>query len=148
MGVTALPRLPNQGQMLAFGWNNQAQLKNITALLGTDNLAFIPLNDRDYAPGVTRQMTTGGVLYSGMPIINPQSPWISDGQIEFLYIALGNSYSGNVTYRGHTPLSVGQVDVFTYNAILNMRPEQLTRDKRRHNGWDEYDWQIVITEVL
>lgn len=149
MPVTILPILPNQGQMIAPNWNNQAQLKNITALLGTDNLRFAPVTDRNYTPGIMRRLSTGGVKATGFPIIRILSPWISDGQIKYLQnTLLGGVESGNATYRGHSPLSVGQTDVFTYNAILNLHLEQLPNLQRIRNGYEQFEWEIIVREVL
>lgn len=146
---TALRGL-NQGHAIVAGWNNQATLKDITAYQGTDGKNFLPVNDRNgYTPGVTRQLTTGGTRASGMPVVRFTSPWISDGQLDYLTnTLLSGSPSGNVTVRYHRYDSVGRTDTFVANGILNLNLEQLPNLQRRQNGYLAFEWQIVITETL
>lgn len=141
----------NQGQKIAPGWDNVAGLQAITALLGTDGQRFLPVQDREnaYTGGVERNLPTGGVLLAGMPIVRWTSPWISDSQIRYLYVTLlSNAQSGNVTIAAHTPLSVGVAAAFNFNAVLNLRLNQLQGLTRKRDGYLNYVWELVIVEVL
>lgn len=144
------PIYPSQGQMIVSGWDNAATLRNVTAYTGTDGLRFLPVEDRNgYTGGVERDLNTGGVLMSGFPIVRWTSPWISDGQIRYLWqTILSGSQSGNVTIAAHTPLSVGKAQTFHFNAVLNLRLNQLQSLTRRRNGYVEFVWELVIVEVL
>jgi len=142
-----LPNYPNQGQKLAFGWDAVPQLKNVTAYLGTDGLAFLPVQDRNgYTNGVERNLGTSGIAYSGVPIVEWTSPWISDGQLKFLLDS--NGVSGNVTVAVHTPESVGSEDVSNYNAVLNIDLNQLPNLRRERNGYRDFKWKFALVEVL
>lgn len=149
MPVTTLPRLPNQGQMYAPGWNQQANLKDFTALFGTDNLRFPPVYDREYSTGVTRQLGTGGTLESGFPKIRVTIPYISYGQIDKLLNTDGaGSESYNATYRGHKPDALNAADVTTWNAICNLNLNQLPDLTKRLGGYEAYVLEFVLVEVL
>lgn len=146
-----LPPYPNQGQRIIGGWNNTATLKNVTAYTGTDGIRFLPVQDREnaYTGGVECNMNTGGILLSGFPIVRWTSPWISDGQIRYLWLTLlGGAQSGNVTISAHTPLSVGVAASFNFNAVLNLHLNQLQTLTRRRAGYLDYIWELVIVEVL
>jgi hypothetical protein len=148
--MTHIPRYQNQGQRVAAGWDNAAQLKDWTAYLGVDGERFAPPNDRNgYTGGVTRRMNTGGTLQSGFPVVRLTFPWMSDGQIDYLHGTLnGGSESGLVTVAVHTPLSVGKYDVSTYNAVMNLNFEQITSLTRRRNGYTDFVFELVLVEVL
>lgn len=134
----------NQGQMLALAWNNTAGLTNITSLVGTDGKKFLPVKDRGfYLPGVIRSLPTGGILYSGLPVVDFVHSWISDGQIERLM-----TYRGNVTIRHHISESVGRLDIQTSNAIYNMDLNQLAQLTRRQDGYEGFVSRFVIVEVI
>lgn len=146
-----IPPFINQGQRIVAGWNNVPTLRDVTAYYGTDGIRFLPVEDREnaYTGGVERNLPTGGFLQSGMPIVRWTSPWISDGQIRYLYLTLlSASQSGNVTIAAHTPLSVGVTASFNFNAVLNLRLNQLQSLTRKRNGYLDYEWELVIVEVL
>jgi hypothetical protein len=83
--MTFVPQYPNQGQKIVAGWDGVSTLKNITAYVGSDGIRFLPVEDREgYTSGAERNMNTGGVLMSGLPVARWTSPWISDGQIYYL----------------------------------------------------------------
>jgi hypothetical protein len=148
--MTTFPSYPNQGQMIASNWDNVAGLRNITAYFGTDGLRFLPVQDRNgYTGGVERTMNTGGVLHAGFPVVRWTSPWISDGQIRYLWdTLLSDTQSGNVTIATHTPLSVGASSSFNFNAVLNLRLNQLQTLTRKGDGYRDFVWELVIVEVL
>lgn len=149
MPITILPRLPNQGQMIAAGWNNASGLKDFTALFGTDNLRFPPVYDRTYSTGVIRQLTTGGVKDSGMPVIRITIPYISYGQIDWLLDTLnGGVESANVTYRGHKPNALNAADTTTWNGVDDLDLNQLPNLTKRPGGYEAYILKIVLTEVI
>ena len=120
--MTIIPQYRNQGQQIASSWDNTSMLRDWTSLFGTDGERFPPPNDRNgYTDGVDRRMNTGGVLMVGFPIDRLTFPWLSDGQIKYLYTTLnGGSESSNVTAKVHTSLSVGATDVSTFNAVMNL----------------------------
>lgn len=140
----------NQGQEIAAGWSNQANLKHITALVGTDGNPFLPVDDRNgYTPGITRRLPNGGTWESGFPIVRFTSSAITDGQIDYLVnTLLGGVESGNVTVKYHRFDSVGNADVFTANGVLNLNLDQLTNLTRRQTTYEGFVWEIVITETL
>lgn len=141
---TALRGL-NQGHQIAAGWNQTAGLQNITSILGTDGVNFLPVKDRGfYSPGILRQLPTGGVFTVGLPTVKFISPWISDGQIERLKL----TYNGNCTLKHHISESVGRNDVQTSNVIFNLDLNQLQPDNRLTNGYKGFIWNFVIVEVL
>lgn len=149
MPITTLPRLPNQGQAFAAGWNNQAQLKDFTALFGTDNLRFTPVYDRDYSTGVTRRLSTGGTRESGMPIIRVTIPYISYGQLDWLLNTAGaGNESFNATYRGHKPTALTASDTTDWNVVANLELSQLPSLTKRPGGYENYVLELVIVEVL
>lgn len=134
----------NQGQELALNWNNTAQLKNFTSLIGTDGVNFLPVNDRGhYSAGVIRQLPTGGIFYSGLPVVQMQHPWLSDGQLETLL-----TYLGNCTLKHHIPQSVGRLDIQTSNVVFNPDLNQLASLQRKRNGYVGFLSTFVIVEVL
>lgn len=144
MSVFTALRGLNQGQEIALGWSNQANLKNFTALVGTDGINFLPVNDRGgYTVGVIHNLPTGGIYYSGLPSVEITHPWISDGQIETL-----KTYRGNCTLKHHIEDSTGKTDVQTSNVIFNMDLNQLKGLRRRKNGYDGFVSRFVIVEVL
>lgn len=140
----------NAGQAVAAGWNNQSTLKEITAYTGTDGNPFLPVNDRNgYTPGVTVRLGTGGTYEEGYPIVRFTSPTITDGQIDYLFSTLlSGAESGNVTVRYHRYDSVGKVDTFDANAVLNLNLEQLTQLRRRQNTYEQFQWEFVIVLPL
>ena len=149
MGVTTLPRLPNQGQMIAAGWNNASGLTDFTALFGTDNLRFPPVYDREYSTGIMRQLTTGGVKDSGRPVIRVTIPYISYGQIDWLLDTLNSgTESANVTYRGHKPNALNAADVTTWNAVDDLDLNQLPQLTKRPGGYAGYILKLVLVEVI
>jgi hypothetical protein len=95
-------------------------------------------------------MTTGGVLVSGLPVARWTSPWISDGQIYYLKnTLLSGAKSGNVTIATHIPGdSVGSTSVAHFNAVFNLRLNQLQTLKRKRSGYLDFIWELVIVEVL
>lgn len=134
----------NQGQQIALNWSNQSNLKNITALLGTDGVNFLPVKDRGfYAPGVIIPLPTGGIHYEGLPVVDFVHPWISDGQIETLMI-----YRGNCTLRHHITESVGKNDTQVSNVVFNLDLNQVNGLARRQNGYLDFISRFVIVEVL
>lgn len=145
-----LPPYRNQGHQIVAGWDNQSLLKDWTAYVGTDGERFLPPNDRNgYTDGVTRRLPTGGTRQSGLPIDRLSFPWISDGQIKYLYTTmLSNSESGNVTAAIHTPLSVGAQDVRVYNAVMNLNLDQLENLTRKRNGYEQFEIELVLVEPL
>lgn len=144
MTIFASHQQQNQGQQIALNWSNQSALKNITALLGTDNRIFLPVSDRgQYSPGVIRNLPTGGIYYAGLPTVAFIHPWLSDGQIETL-----KTYRGNVTIRHHIEDSVGKTDVQTSNAVFNLELNQLNGLERKADGWVDFISNFVIVEVL
>ena len=144
-----LPQYPNQGQRIAAGWDAPS-LTNWTALSGTDGTRFLPPNDRrGYTDGMLRRLNTGGTRMSGMPIVRLTFPWVSDGQIDYLYTALlSGAESGNVTAAVHTPLSVGANDTATYNAVMNLNLDQLQNLQRRRNGYEGFQIELVLVESV
>lgn len=149
MPITTLPRLPNQGQMFAAGWNNQAGLQNFTALFGTDNLRFPPVYDREYSTGVTRRLTTGGTRESGMPVIRVTIPYISYGQLDWLLNTAGaGNESYNATYQGHKPTALTASDTTRWNVVCNLNIEQLPSLTKRPGGYENFVMEMVIVEEL
>lgn len=148
--MTVIPQYRNQGQQIASGWNNQSLLRDWTALFGTDGERFPPPNDRNgYTDGVERRMNTGGVLMAGIPVDRLTFPWLSDGQIKYLYNTInGGAESGNATTRAHTTLSVGAQDVFTFNAVMNLNLNQTANLTRRRNGYENFVVELVLVEPL
>lgn len=136
----------NQGQAIVAGWNNQATLKNITAYVGTDGNPFLPIDDRNYTPGVTRRIPGGYTFQSGYPMVRFISPAITHGQIKRLVTAFG--LSSNVTVRYHRYNAVGITDTLVANAVLNLNVEQLPGLQRHQNAYVNYTWELVIVEVL
>lgn len=148
--MTFIPQYPNQGQKIVAGWDNAATLKDWTAYVGTDGLRFMPPNDRNgYTDGIARRLNTGGTLQSGFPVVRLTFPWISDGQIKYLFSTLlSGSESGNVTAATHTPLSVGSQDVSNCNAVMNLNLDQIASLARKRNGYTDFAVELVIVEVL
>lgn len=144
MSVFTALRGMNQGQAISLGWSNQSNLKEITALLGTDGINFLPVKDRGfYTAGVVRALPTGGIFYSGLPTVEFLHPWISDGQIETLM-----TYRGNCTLRHHITESVGKNDTQDSNVIFNLDLNQLSGLERKRNGYEGFVSKFVIVEVL
>lgn len=134
----------NQGQQIALGWSMQSLLKDITALIGTDGHNFMPVDDRGlYSSGAIRQLSTAGILYSGLPTVGFYHPTITDGQIATL-----KTYRGNVTIRHHIEDSVGKLSVQTSNALYNMDLNQLQTLKRQQNQYVGFISNFVIVEVI
>lgn len=149
MAIPILPQFPNQGQMIASGWNNTSGLTNFTALFGSDGLRFPAVYDRTYSTGIIRQLTTGGVKDSGMPVIRVTIPYISYGQINYLLNTLcGGSESANVTYRGHKPNALTAADVTTWNAVSDLDLNQLPNLTKRPGGYEAYILKLVLVEVI
>jgi hypothetical protein len=148
--TTRFPRYVNQGHRIAPGWNNASLLKNWTAYQGTDGVNFLPPSDRNgYTDGVERRLPTGGIWMAGFPISRLTFPWVSDGQIKYLYTTmLSNAESGNVTVSIHTPLSVGATDTSNYNAAMNLRLDQLRNLTRKSNGYELFEVELVLVEAL
>ena len=153
--MTLIQRYRSQGHKVVAGWNNAATLKEWPSYSGTDSERFLPPNDRKgdigagYTPGVTRRLPTGGTLQSGMPVVRLVFPWISDGQLKYLYnTMLAVSASGNVTAAVHTPLSVGAQDVSIFNAVINLNLEQIPSLNRRGKGYESLAIELVLVEVL
>lgn len=144
------PSYVNQGHRVVAGWDNLATLKNWVAYLGVDNLPFLPPFDRNgYTDGTARRLPTGGVFMAGMPVCRLTFPWISDGQINYLYtVMLSNSESGNVTASVHTPLSVGVTSVSNFNAVMNLNLDQTTNLTRKSNGYELFEIELVLVEPL
>jgi len=140
----------NNGQAIVAGWNNQATLKNITAYVGTDGLNFAPVTDRSgYTPGVTRRLPNGGTFESGFPVVRFTSPWISYGQLDTLLNTIGGGLeSSPVTARHHISTSLNKTDTQDSNGILNLNLDQLPGLTKRQNGYEGFQWEIVIVEVL
>lgn len=147
--MSTLPRYPSQGQKIASGWDAPIVF-DWTALSGTDGERFLPPNDRNgYSDGVPRRLNTGGVRMSGLPVVRLTFPWVSDGQIDYLYTTLlSGSESGNVTAAVHTPLSVGKTDTSTYNAVMNLNLDQLQNLQRKRNGYTDFVIELVLVEPL
>jgi hypothetical protein len=134
----------NNGQSIALAWDNTAGLKDFTALVGTDGLNFLPVNDRGrYMPGVIQPLTTGGQYYTGLPVVEIVHPWISDGQIETLM-----TYQGNCTLRHHISQSVGKLDTQISNVVFNLDLTQLAGLQRIENGYQGFISRFVVVEVL
>lgn len=149
--MTFVPQYPNQGQQIVAGWNNEATLKNITAYVGSDGKRFLPIDDRkSYSEGIERNMNTGGILMSGFPVVRWVSPWISDGQLYYLkHTLLAGEITGNVTIATHIPGdSVGASSVSHFNAVFNLRLNQLQSLARKGSGHVDFVWELVIVEVL
>jgi hypothetical protein len=144
------PRYVNQGHRIVAGWDSAATLKNWVAYQGTDGVNFLPPFDRNgYTDGVVRRLNTGGVFMAGWPISRLTFPWISDGQIKYLYVTmLSNAESGNVTAAVHTPLSVGATDTTNYNAVMNLNLDQTTGLTRKSNGYELFEIELVLVEAL
>lgn len=144
------PRYVNQGQAIVANWNNASNLKNITAYQGTDGLNFLPVFDRGgFTTGVTRNLTDGSTRMSGYPIVRLTSPWISDGQIDYLYSALlSGSESGMVTVKCHQPTSQGLGDTANYNAFLNLNLNQLATLTRKGKGYTGFVWTLPLVLAL
>lgn len=122
----------NQGQCISLGWN-VANPADITSLVGTDGIHFLPVTDRgQYSPGVYRQMPTGGIFISGLPTINFIHPFLSDAQL-----ATWSAYFGqNVTIKFHLLTSVGRLSVQRANAILVFDQGQVSGLSQ---GWAGYE---------
>jgi hypothetical protein len=153
--MALIPAYRNQGQKVVAGWDNEATLRDWTSYMGTDGERFPPPNDRrgdigaGYTDGVTRRLNSGGTRQSGFPIVRLAFPWLSDGQIKYLYTTmLGGSDSGNVTAAVHTPLSVGAQDVSHFNAVMNLNLNQIPSLTRKRNGYEGFVVELVIVEVL
>jgi hypothetical protein len=141
--------------MIVLGWDNVPLLRNWTSYVGTDGLAFRPPNDRKgdigagYTGGVTRRLPTGGILKSGFPIVRLVFPWLSDGQIDYLLTTMcGGVESANVTAAAHKPISVGTLDVFNFNAVMNVDSNQASSLTRRANGYELFMVELVMVEPL
>ncbi len=134
----------NNGQSIALGWDNTAGLKDFTALVGTDGVNFLPVNDRGrYLPGVIQRLTTGGQYTTGLPTVAMLHPWLSDGQIETLM-----TYQGNCTLRHHVSESVGRLDTQISNVIFNLDLTQIGSLPRVENGYRGFVSTFTIVEVL
>lgn len=142
-----VPRFRNQGQKIAAGWDAPA-LSDWTSLIGTDGVRFAPPSDRNgYTDGVTRRLNTGGIRMSGLPIVRLAFPWISDGQLDYLYnTLLSGAESGNVTAAVHIPPAVGINDTTTYNAVMNLNLDQLQTLTRRGAGYEDVVIELVLVE--
>lgn len=148
--MTLILRYPSQGQQIASGWNNTANLRDWVALLGTDSVRFAPPNDRNgYTDGVERPLNSSAIFMAGLPVDRLTFPWISDGQIRYLHDTLNvGSESGNVTVKVHTSLSVGKTDVSTFNAVMNLNLNQTTNLTRRRNGYTNFIVTLVLVESI
>ncbi len=145
-----IPKFQNQGQEIASGWNNTGNLRNWTSLFGTDGERFPPPNDRNgYTDGVERPLSTGAIFMAGIPVDRLTFPWLSDGQIRYLHDTInGGAESGNVTVKVHTSLSVGRLDVFTFNAVMNLNLGQTATLTRRRSGYDDFIVSLVLVEPI
>lgn len=144
--MTVIPKYQNQGQQIVLGWDNESLLKNWTAYVGNDGLAFLPPNDRSgFSDGVERRLNTGGVFMSGFNISRQTFPWVSDGQIAYLETIFNNQ---NVTVSVHRPGAIGKEDTTQYNAVFNMDLNQLQSLTRRRNGYVDFVIELVLVEVL
>jgi hypothetical protein len=148
--MTVVLHYQSQGQQIAPGWDNTAGLRDWVALFGTDSERFPPPNDRNgYTDGVERPLNTGAIFMAGIPVDRLTFPWLSDGQIRYLHDTInGGSESGNVTVKIHTPLSVGRLDVYTYNAVMNLNLGQTANLTRRRNGFKLFVVSFVLVEPL
>lgn len=144
--MTLLPKYPNQGQQIVLGWNNTSTLKDWTAYLGTDDLAFLPPNDRSgFTDGVERRLLTGRVLMSGLNISRQVFPWVSYGQVDYLE----STFSGqNVTVAIHRPTALTKDDVSNFNAVCNIDMNQTTTLTRKKNGYEGFMIELVLVEAL
>lgn len=148
--MTLILRYPSQGQQIASGWNNTANLRDWVALFGTDSVRFAPPNDRNgYTGGVERPLNTGAIFMAGLPVDRLTFPWLSDGQIRYLRTTInGGAESGNVTVKVHTSLSVGKTDVSTFNAVMNLNLNQTANLTRRRNGYDDFVVTLILVEPI
>lgn len=141
-----LPLYPNQGQQIALGWDQEANLKNWTAYIGSDGLRFLPPNDRSgYTDGVERRLATGRVLMSGLSISRQVFPWVSYGQIAYLE----STFSGqNVTVAVHKPTALNKNAVSNFNAVCNIDMNQTTTLTRISSGYEGFTIELVLVEPL
>lgn len=141
-----LPQYQNQGQAIVLGWNHVSTLKNWTAYIAGDGNRFLPPFDRDgYTDGVERRLPTGRVLMAGLPIARQKFPWVSDGQIDYLY----DTFNGqNVTVSIHKPTSTTKYDVVNYNAVANVLLNQAATLTRKRNGYEGFELELVLVEPL
>lgn len=148
--MTIVPSYKSQGQQIAAGWNNTANLRDWVALFGTDGEKFPPPNDRSgYTDGVDRPLNTGAIFMAGIPVSRLTFPWLSNGQLKYLHDTInGGAESGNVTVKIHTPLSVGQTDVSTYNAVMNLNLAQTATLNRMGTGYALFVVTLVLVEPL
>ena len=132
--------------MIVLGWDHVATLKNWTAYVGTDGERFPPPNDRNgYSDGVERRLPTGRVLMSGLPIARQRFPWLSDGQIKYLY----DTFNGqNVTVAIHKPISLTKYATVNYNAVANVLLNQAVSLARKRNGYEKFELELVLVEPL
>lgn len=140
----------NNGQAWVVGWDNQATLQDVTAYTGTDSEAFLRVDDRNgYITGRTQRLPGGYSYTSGYPVVRFTSPWISDGQIDYLVNTAGSgSESFNVTVRYHRYDSVGKTDTFEANAVLFLNLNQREQLERLSTGYTDFVWEFVIVEPL
>lgn len=148
--MTVVLHYQNQGTAIAPNLNNTAGLRDWTSIIAPDGERFAPPNDRNgYSDGVDRRMNTGGVLMAGIPVDRFVFPWISDSQIKYLYTTInGGAESGNVTVKIHTSLSVGRLDTFSYNAVMNLNLNQTNTLTRERNGYKLFVVELVLVEPL
>lgn len=144
--TTVLPQYPNQGQMIALGWDNEANLKNWTAYFGSDGLRFLPPNDRNgFTDGVDRPIPTGRILMAGLPIARLTFPWVSYGQVDYLE----STFNGeDVTVAIHKPTSLTTFTTVHYNAVCNVNLNQNRTLTRKSNGYEAWEVSFTLVEPL
>lgn len=137
---------PNQGHQIALNWDAQASLRNWTAYFGTDNVQFLPPNDRNgYTDGVERRLNTGGVRASGFPIVRLTFPHMTYGQVDYVDATFKDQ---NVTVAIHKPNSTSKTDTFVYNAVCNFDMNQFQNLKRESNGYTDVVIELVLVEPI
>lgn len=144
--MSSLPQYPNQGQQIVLGWDNEINLKNWTAYVGSDGERFLPPNDRNgFTDGADRRLPLGRVLMAGMPIARLTFPWLSYGQLDYLETTFDGQ---NVTVAVHKPTSLTAWTTLHYNAVCNLNLNQARTLTRKSNGYEAWEVEFVLVEPL